>query len=253
MSAHTISSFFHQLEKNKKYLIIGGVILIVIIILAIFWPSSKQLALNTTHNSLAATDNQGAHAGSYNAVNSPTLKNDDKIFGTKDAPLKIFVYEDYTSAYSAALADTLTRIKAEAGDKVAIIVRPYVVNNSLTAYQASAAVDCAGTQGKWAEMRALLLARAKNQQAAALDLADYAQQIGLETTAFNACLTNEGKSGKIEQAEAEAAAYKVQGAPTMFIGGEMIPGARPYADFVDSNGDKLEGLKTLVDQKLGNI
>jgi protein-disulfide isomerase len=252
MSANKFFQFLHPTAKNKKYFISGAIILVLIILLVIFWPRHSAITSDPNSNGLVATDAQGAQAGSYSAANVPTVKNDDKIFGSKDAPLKIFVYEDYTSSYSAALADTLDKIKAEAGDKVAIVVRPYIVGNSPSAAAASTAIDCAGAQGKWTAMRALLLARAKNQQLAAVNFADYAQQIGLNDTNFEQCLTNEQKSGKIEQLEAEATAYKVQGAPTMFIGGEMIPGARPYNDFTDSNGDKLEGLKTIVDQKLGN-
>jgi protein-disulfide isomerase len=253
MSTNTISSFFQRLASHKKYLIIGSVILVLLIILAIFWSSHKVATSGTDSHGIVAADSQGAQVGSYNAANFPTLANDDKIFGSKDAPLKIFVYEDYTNPFSAVLADTLDRIRAESGDKIAVVVRPYAVGNSLPAYQASVAVDCAGAQGKWPEMRALLLARAKNQQAGALDFGAYARQIGLNQNNFSTCLTNEEKSGKIEQLEAAAAAYKIQGAPTIFIGREMIPGARPYNDFVDSNGDKLEGLKTMVDQKLGQI
>ena len=211
----------------------------------------RETSLNFA-NSISAVDKE-TQAQSYAAAKTPVLRADDKVFGSPDAPLKVFVYEDYTSAYSAALADTLDKITAETGNKLALIVRPYILNNSLPAVTAAAAVDCAAQQAKWREMRALLFVRAKNQQAAPADLDSYVKQIGLNEAGFKTCLTNEEKSGKIEQSVTEAEAYAVQGAPTMFIGDEMILGARPYDNFVDSNGDNIEGLKTVIEKKLSSI
>lgn len=254
MTSKFSSAALSQLAKNKKYWIFGGLaVLLLAAFILLIQPAGKKADSRPFIPGLSTADAQGSQPGSYAAANYPTINASDNIFGSQDAPLPIFVYEDYTSPYSAALADTLDRIKAESGNKVAIIVRPYIVGNSLSSYQAAAAVDCAGAQGKWAEMRALLLARAKNQQLAAINFDDFARQIGLNQNNFDECLTNEAKSGKIEQSEAQADAYKVQGAPTMFIGGEMILGARPYNDFIDSNGDKIQGLKTVVDQKLKGI
>jgi len=240
----------NEIFKNKKYLFsILAIILIFVIavIMNIFYKSKKTSAPLTDINL------PDAQVQSYAADKTPEIKGDDKIFGFSGAPLKIFVYEDYTNAFSAALADTLDKIKAESGDKVAIITRPYLVNNSAMATEAAAAVDCAGQAGKWKEMRALLFIRAKNKQVKTADFNSYAKQLGLNENDFQICLTNEKKSGRIEQAMTEAENYTVTGAPTMFIGPEMILGARPYADFVDSNGDKIEGLKTVVDEKLKNL
>ncbi|EKE14521.1 MAG: DsbA oxidoreductase [uncultured bacterium] len=175
----------------------------------------------------------------------PSVKEDDKIFGSTEAAIKIFVYEDYTSIYSANLADTLDKIKADNGDQVAIIIRPYFKSSSL-AGQAQVAVDCAGEQGKWVEMRALLLAQTKVKQLSAANFSAYGEQVGLKADDFANCLTKSDKSVKIEQLVQEAEIYSVHGAPTLFIGEEVILGARPYEDFVDSNGDKIEGLRTVV-------
>ena len=47
-----------------------------------------------------------------------------------------------------------------------------------------------------------------------------------------------------------AANFSVYGAPTVFIGEEMIVGARPYSNFTDSNGDEIEGLKQVIARQL---
>lgn len=239
-----------KIFKNKKYLFSIVVIILILITAAIINIFFRPAAAPTP---LADINLSNVKTQSYAANKAPEIKRDDKIFGLADAPLKIFVYEDYTNIYSAVLADTLDKIKAESGDKLAIIARPYLVNNSAGATLGAAAVDCAGQVGKWKEMRALLFIRAKNKQVATVDFNSYAKQLGLNENDFQTCLTNEEKSGRIEQTIAEAEEYAVKGAPTIFIGSEMILGARPYADFTDSNGDKIEGLKTVIDGKLKNL
>ncbi len=255
MSENVIKSFSHWIRKNKVHLLPTGValVLIVIVLIIVFESARKSAPAEYGAAPIAADGSSGVKAQSYLASQAPVVRPNDKIFGSASAPLKVFVYEDYTNPYSAALADTLEKISVEVGNKLALVIRPFALSNSSSAIQAAAAVDCAYAQGKWREMRALLFARAKNQQAGSADFASYAKQIGLNDYNFQACLTNEEKSGKIEQSIEEAKTYSVQGAPTLFIGSEMILGARPYADFTDSNGDKIEGLKTVIQKKLSNI
>lgn len=235
------------MKINRKILLL---VLAVLLVVVVFIMLTKKSASDDGRNGAVVneTDLADARPQSYAARQMPTVKADDKIFGSAQAPLKIFVYEDYTNIYSAILADTLDKIKAEAGDRLALIVRPYFPDSPL-ARQAAAAVDCAAEQGKWVAMRALLFARTKNNQSFDADFS-YAKQINLDENNFLACLTKAEKSGKIEQSLREAGNYAVTGAPTMLIGDEMILGARPYADFVDSNGDKIEGLKAVVTRKL---
>lgn len=192
----------------------------------------------------------GSGAQSYQALESPVLNETDKIFGSSDAPLKIFVYEDYSALFSANLADSLDKAKLEFGSEIAIIVRPFVKNSEL-AYEAAAAVECAAAQGKWPEMRALLFAKVKSKQALEPSSTEYQKQLGLQESDFLTCLTNEKKSGRMEEMIAAAEAFEVYGAPTIFIEGEMIPGARPYEDYIDSEGASVYGLQTVIAKKLG--
>jgi protein-disulfide isomerase len=236
--------------KNKSYLVIvAAVILIAAIVAAI--TSSHKKAINQDTNIVNLPNNiKDAQAQSYTTAKVPIVKDDDKMLGSDEAPLKVFVYEDYTNEFSTKLAETLDKIKAESGNQIGIIFRPYILENSPFALQAAVAVDCAGEQDKWLEMRALLFAQAKNQELTADNFNNYAQQIDLDENKFATCLTNPQKSERIEQSVAEAAGYGVQGAPAMFINDEMILGARPYDDFIDSNGDKIQGLKTLIGNRI---
>lgn len=193
---------------------------------------------------------QSVKAQSYLTNKIPSLKNEDRVFGDKNAPVKIFVYEDNSSIFSARLADVLDRLNADFPMKIAIIVRPFIAKNSDLAKEAALAVDCAGKQNKWLEMRALLFAKTKNENLNIAEFDKYAAQIGLDEKAFFLCLTNPEKSAKIEELNVEAKAYDILGAPTIFINNEMIPGARPYEDYTDSNGDQIKGLKTIIEEKI---
>jgi protein-disulfide isomerase len=238
--------------KNKTWpLVILGLVLVAVIILIIISRFSVQKKLDAgTESETAKGTSSEIQAQTYLASSSPVVEAGDEIFGSSDAVLKIFVYEDYTSLYSANLADTLDKIKAEFGNRVVVIIRPYIVDDSVASLRLAQAVSCAGEQGKWKEMRALLFAQAKNKQLLVDNLPNYETQLSLNNNDFAACLTNIEKSGRIEQSVAAAQSYGVQGTPTMFIGGEMVIGARPYEDFVDSNGDKIIGLKSVVEGRI---
>jgi protein-disulfide isomerase len=223
--------------------LLAAVLLAYIFLRPIFKISSSKVT--TIENTVVSQ----AKAQSYSAEKNPTLKTDDKIFGSREAELKIFVYEDNVNIYSAQLADTLDKLNLDMSGKIAIIVRPFITKSSELSKESALAVECAGTD-KWMSMRALLFAKTKNSNLSFADFGNYSTEIGLNQDTFAACLTNSEKSAKIEELSAEAATYNVQGAPTIFIGDEMILGARPYEDFIDSNGDTIEGLKTTVEKKL---
>jgi predicted DsbA family dithiol-disulfide isomerase len=107
-------------------------------------------------------------------------------------------------------------------------------------------VVCAGEQGKWTEMRSLLFSSLKNEPDSSSDLNSLITKIGLNSKNFQTCLTKEEKSEKIEQTDKKILAANLDGVPTMFIGSQMIVGARPYNNYIDSNGDEVLGLKEIV-------
>jgi len=235
--------------NNKKVVIILAVILLAAIILAIFnliKSKNNNQPVAAKVNVLASDTKEQA----YTASKTPTLKADDKIFGSKDAPIKIFVYEDSASVFSAKFADTLDKIYTDEPNNVAIVVRPFISENSSDSQEGALAIECAGDQDKWTAMRALIFSKAKNEELNFKELNEYAQQIGLDVNVFSVCLTNQAKSAKIEELSSEAGNYDVIGTPTIFIGNEMILGARPYEDYVDSNGENVDGLKTIINKRL---
>ena len=238
------------MTKTSKifYLAAAGVVFIAVIIVFLSnRGQEKQVAENYQPI-------EGAKASSYEPASGVLeINKDDNIIGSIKAPLKIFVYEDYASEYSADLAETLSKIASESDDKLVVIARPFVLSGSSFSREAALAVLCAKDVNKWEEMRALLLASAKEGGAKTDSFRAQAATLELNEEVFNTCLTNEEKSVKLEAVMNEAEKSLILGAPTMFVGDEMILGARPYNDFIDSNGDVIEGLKAVVERKLKGI
>ena len=229
-------------NKTKFAIIVVIIILIAALILGISNASKNKKTVAQDFVKIA-----GAKVQSYAISRNPTLNPTDRVYGEKNGKVKIFVYEDYANIYSARLADVLEKIKLESD--VSIIVRPFFNLNNQLAKNAALAVEC--SNDKWLTMRALLFAQVKNNQLNLDNFNANAKQIGLNEEEFKNCLTNHETSRTIEESLTEAKNYSVVAAQTMFIGDELIIGARPYDDYVDSNGDKIEGLKQVVDRKLG--
>ncbi len=243
------------MKKNKEFLIIGLILLLLLVVgTFIFIPKLHNIyniffISSHTNSSNGALSSLKIQAQTYLATQVPQFKANDQILGSPQAPLKVFVYEDYTNIFSANLAATLNRIKNNFKAKVAIVVRPYYRNSAL-AFSAASAVDCAGGQGKWAQMRNLLFSQTRKGQLSKISFSSDARQLALNLKSFNFCLTKNRKLGTIQQYAKDSIQSSLQGVPTMFIGREMILGARPYDNYIDSRGDKIEGLKELVAKQL---
>lgn len=238
-------------NTKKIWYLLAAALVVVATVLALIGsrqPKSEMVS-GEPYQSIA-----GAKNSSFEPVGEKlSMVEGDNLLGSKDAPLTIFVYEDYASPYSADLAATLKRIISESGDKLKVIVRPFVTSGNNISREGALAVLCAADDGKFSEMRDLILNDAKEGKLQAGAFGAYATQLGIKENDFNACLTNEEKSVKLEAVMAEADKNLVIGAPTIFVGNEMIIGARPYSDFVDSNGDAIEGLRAVIDRQLSQL
>lgn len=237
------------MKKEKKYLVLG-VALAVLVIAAIILRIRDSRSNHEADSGQPTAGINGAQAGSYDVPRQPSLNQEDLAFGSDDAKLKVFVYEDYSDQYSARLADTLEKIRQSYGQDLTVVVRPFWPGDSELSRQAALAVLCAGEQGKWKEMRALIFSQVKSRQFEAENIDPALGQLDLDEDDFRACLTNEEKSERIDKVASEAKGYGIIGTPTIFIGDEMVLGARPYEDYVDSNNDQIEGLKTMIERKL---
>ncbi|MDD2258070.1 hypothetical protein EOL72_01770 [Candidatus Falkowbacteria bacterium] len=189
-------------------------------------------------------------AASFIADTPPVLLSDDYILGSTKAPIKVVVYEDYASQFSADNADNLDKVRSEFGKSVAVIVRPFAVRGNTDSLILAMAVRCAGEQGEWEKMRIRIFELLREDKITEQSLMTTAQELKINQEDFISCLTDIEKQGIILQETAAAKTNSVYGAPTLFINDDIIVGARPYEDYIDSDGKEVEGLKTIVSQYL---
>jgi protein-disulfide isomerase len=230
----------------KQKIVWGIIIFLAILILAIvllksFWQDKLVHSVSSINE---------AKAESFIPASSPTISADEKIIGSVQAPVKILVYEDYNNLFSAELADNLSRIKEEFGDKVVVAVRPFVLRNNVASMEAAMAIECSVADGNWVEMRSVIFSAVTNHDFSAEKIAQEADKQGLDKEKFNECLTSLEKQGLMLQVAENAKDFSVYGAPTIFVGNELVIGARPYGDYEDETGAKVEGLKSLVERQI---
>ncbi len=80
-------------------------------------------------------------------------------------------------------------------------------------------------------------------------LKKYAQQVGLDMTKFGACLDGGTKATLVKKDQDDGTALGVNGTPTFFVNGRIIPGAVPYDQFKKMIDDELNGVATTDTRK----
>jgi protein-disulfide isomerase len=131
------------------------------------------------------------------------------------------------------------QVLARYPEQVRLVYRHYPLEsihpNARGAAEASA---CAAEQGKFWEYHDLLFANGK--KLGAENLAVYAEQAGLDTDAFQACVDEERFRSVVDRDIAAARAAGVSGTPTFFINGRALGGAQPLDEFVRVIEDELQ-------------
>ena len=233
---------------NKNIILLGSVLVIAAAVAIALVSGDENPRHEINENNFAPIE--GAIANTYEAPSEILeMKDYDTLIGDKNADLKVLVYEDYSNLYSVDLAKTLNLLMTEYNNDLAIVTRPFVQANSSESQKAALSYLCAQEFRKGGEMRNLLLQQS-GEEILLFDYLAYAKELKINEESFLSCLTNEEKLVKLEELKKEAKDNLVLGAPTILVGNEMIVGARPYADFIDSNGDAIEGLKTVIKRNL---
>ena len=166
------------------------------------------------------------------------------VHGPDEAPVTIVEYTDYECSFCRRYNRLiLPEILETYEGRIRYIVRhfPLVQMHPAAAKAAEAAV-CAEQQGSFWEYHDLLFAQA---QGLALEgLQAYADQIGLESDTFQACLNSEEPARVVMDDLERGAAFGVRGTPAFFINGRVVYGAQPAEAFmrtIDAALEEAEG------------
>jgi protein-disulfide isomerase len=169
--------------------------------------------------------------------------------GDAKAPLVIVEYTDLQCPFCQQFHNTaFAQIKANYIDtgKVRFVSRDFPLDFHDNARRAATAGRCAAEQGKFWEMRHVMIVNAEALKAD--NLATYAANVKIDVPKFKSCLESDKFKAQIDQDIAEGAVAGVQGTPSFVIGylendklqGVRLVGAQPYAQFDAKIQEMLE-------------
>ncbi|HQW38340.1 MAG TPA: thioredoxin domain-containing protein [Usitatibacteraceae bacterium] len=175
---------------------------------------------------------------------------DAMAMGKADAPLTMVAFVDYECPFCRRFdVETFPRVKKEWIDtgRLRYVVRDLPLAFHPRAQKASEASHCAAEQGKYWEMRDVLV---QNQQKLDPDsLVAHAKGLGLAEAPFRKCLDEGRHAAPVKASLEEAKKLGVSGTPTFVIGrtggnalkGVKVIGALPYAEFERRLKEQLGG------------
>lgn len=157
--------------------------------------------------------------------------------GPANAPIEIVEFSDFQCPFCQRATPTVTQVLQKYGDQVRLVYRHFPLPNHPDAQPAAEASACAHEQGKFWPYHDRLFAEFGKLSVA--DLKAHAAAVGLDVTAFNACVDSGRFKTRVEQDVQEAQALGVTGTPAFFVNGRALEGAQP-----------LEAFTRLIDEEL---
>ena len=220
-------------EKNnpKKSFIFGlitGVAVLAVIgffiMLGLYLDKDKSVDAVPGGGDKVAVNNQAAPTAGGAEVSVAT---DDNIRGNQNAPITIVEFSDLQCPYCSKFHTTMQQVMENYPNDVKWVYKHFPLD-SIHPYArpAAEASECAGEQGKFWEYTDKLFDNQSSLNQAYLSTA--AEQVGLNTSQFESCLSSGKYESKVEADYREGLKLGVTGTPGSFINGQLIPGAVPY-------------------------
>ncbi len=173
------------------------------------------------------------------------VNGEDHILGSPDAPVKLIEFSDFECPFCKRFHLTMKRLMDEYGEdgKVAWVYRHFPIDSIHSkARKEAQAAECAnelgGNEAFWAYADRLYEVTPSNDRLDLWLLPEFAEEIGLDRAAFEACLEGDSRGGKyaahIEADVQDATASGGTGTPYSLViapNGKTFPinGAQPYA------------------------
>jgi protein-disulfide isomerase len=169
-----------------------------------------------------------------------TLRNDELAIGSANAPLTLVEFTDYQCPFCRRFHETtfadIKRNYVDTG-KLRFISRDFPLDMHNNAMRASLAAHCAGDQGKFWELRDLMIANGNRLDQPSIDL--YAKQLKLDSDRLDKCIASGTYQARVDQDLAEGKAAGINGTPSFLLGrtgkdfveGTKLVGAMPSAAF----------------------
>jgi protein-disulfide isomerase len=187
---------------------------------------------------LAAAPAPAAAQGVPAQPSSIVVRPDDPARGSAAAPVTIVLFSDFQCPFCARVSPTLDEVQRTYGDKVRIVWKHQPLPFHPNALPAAEAAEAAREQGKFWQMHDRLFAAQRELSPDAYQR--FAKELGLDLRRFQESVRSGKARARIEEDQKLASRIGAQATPTMFVNGEKVEGAVPFAT-----------LKAVIDRKLG--
>lgn len=148
--------------------------------------------------------------------------------GPAEAPITIVIFSDFQCPYCRLSVPLIKELLQEYPQDVKVVYRNYPGPNHPYANQAAEAAQCAGAQGRFWEYHDLLF---QQQSAMGWDVTALANELSLDSLAFNRCLNTGRYREEVRKDFQEAIKLGISSTPTFLVNGRPLVGAHPLADF----------------------
>jgi protein-disulfide isomerase len=202
-----------QKKSNSSLWIIGGVVAAALVVLAlvavnVFSPRTPRVPVQTS-------------AG--------------RVLGRADAPVTIDLYSDFQCPICRR-ADLLIQALApkyiDTGKAKVVYHNFAFIGREST--QAALAAECANDQGKFWPYATYLFDNQAGENVgtfADANLKRFAQELNLDTAAFNACFESSKHAALIQQELDQGRSLGIQATPSFFVNGQFIEGLLSQEQF----------------------
>lgn len=158
------------------------------------------------------------------------------VKGATNASVSMVEFSDFQCPFCGRFAkETLGQIEQEyiKTGKVKLVFRhfPFLGQESVWAAEAS---ECANEQGRFWDYHDELFSRQAGENRGAFSKAKlkrFAGEMGLDASAFAACLDSGRYTQKVRDDLAEGRRMGAKATPTFFINGNKVEGAQPFSVF----------------------
>ncbi len=181
------------------------------------------------------------------------ISKDDHVRGDLSAEINMIAYMDYSCTFCADLAYNLNIIIEEYNDKIVLAVRHFPMRSNTDSFTLALALECSDEQNSYWNMHDAVYESIRVGTSSSEMYLNIAREFDLDEADFNKCLTNENAAEKINEQMADAKTIGVIGTPTLYINNEIYPGAVPLDDYVDSQGNEKEGLRSIIERLLSQL
>lgn len=162
----------------------------------------------------------------------------DPTYGSADARVTVVEFSDYRCAACRKHFPISDEIRRFYGDKIRWVFKDFPREGDEASHRAAEAAGCAAEQEKFWDYHDRLFTYERE-----LDnegLRQLADQLGLDTAAFDRCLESGRQKTEIERDAEEGKAAGVAMTPSFIVNGRLVPGGPP-----------LEKLKRIIEEALG--